>query len=296
MKLGIALGGGGAKGFAHIGVLQVLKENGIDCEIISGTSVGALVGAVYASNALGEFTEEALSIKPTDIPLLLSPSFSIKGLFSVKNALEKLNCFVSEERIEDFSKKYAAVAVDILSGSLKTFTSGSVADAMRASMAIPLIFTPMIIEQSVFVDGGIIEPVPVLAARTLGAQKVIAVDLFGNTSLAHTKEKTVLHNKLLSSAMNQLQSLLDKLPQRESSKQSESQSISMIDITEKTLAIVQSQLTEARLSAHPADILIQPAVADVGILDFHRGEEVVKRGRYAMDKNLGTLRELLKDN
>ncbi|MCB0360545.1 MAG: patatin-like phospholipase family protein, partial [Bdellovibrionales bacterium] len=182
MKLGIALGGGGARGFSHIGVLKSLARAGIQFDVVTGTSIGALVGALYANNKLTQLEEQSKRIRFFDVPLLLSPTVSLSGMFSGRRAMELLAEFVDVETIEDLPVPYAAVACDLYSGEIVSFTSGSLQQAVRASIAIPGVFTPVRSGRRLLIDGGTLEPVPVQAARALGADIVVAIDLFGNRS------------------------------------------------------------------------------------------------------------------
>jgi NTE family protein len=286
MKLGIALGGGGAKGFAHIGILQVFQEHGIEFDVVTGTSIGALVGAVYAGGSLAQLEQTAESIKLKDIPLLLSPSWSLSGFFSGQSALEMLETLVPFETIEQLPKTFAAVSVDLATEQLVVMDSGNISEAVRASISIPAIFTPVRRQQQILVDGGLLEPIPVELCRALGATHVIAVDLFGNRQeapMTEAPDKSILPIHL-TNALSYLRSLPDRLMQQISASGNDrasgnSPSVNFIEIIEATLAISQRQLTLARLDEHPADTLLQPAVSKVGLLDFHRGAPVIELGR-----------------
>ena len=291
MKIGIALGGGGARGFAHLGVIKALSKAGIDCEVVSGTSIGALVGAVYAGGDLEGLEEAACRVSLKDIPLLLSPTLSIKGIFSGKNALELLGDFIDFELIEDLPKSFAAVSVDIRSYDKVVFTEGNLREAVRASFAIPVLFTPVLSADQVLVDGGTREPVPVEDCRNLGADLVIAVDLFG---MAPYSEETREFDRQLwpagiTNALTYLSSLSAKLPLGnwfERKERAKFRSPNLIDILEGTLAISQYQITQTRLREHPADILIQPNVSHVGLLDFHRGAPIIEIGVKAAEEKI----------
>ncbi len=298
MKVGLALGGGGAKGFAHIGVLKALEEAGIHADVVAGTSVGALVGAVYCAGRLERLEERAAAISLTDIPLLLSPSWSFKGLFSGKNAIELLNDIIEFEQIEDLPKPFAAICSDLNRAEVVTLTTGALKEAIRASISIPAVFTPVTRGELLLVDGGLVDPVPVQAARALGAELVIAVDLFGTQPECHSSApKRGFREKLwpagLSNALNYLRSVAPKAPKNEDPVPRE-RAVSMIDVLELTLAASQRLLTEYRLRENPADIVICPEVHDVGLLDFHRGEPVIELGFAAAKAAVPELEKLLR--
>jgi NTE family protein len=287
MKLGIALGGGGAKGFSHLGVLKALKEEGIEFDIVTGTSVGALVGAAYAAGTQDALEKASTKISLTDIARLLSPAWSLTGFFSGKNALEFLSDLIKVELIEDLSKPYAAVAVDMTQNEMVVFRQGNLKRAIRSSIAIPVLFTPVCEGDKVLVDGGLLEPVPVQLARNLGAEIVVAVDLFGTyppDPSSISKEKSVnekLWPKGIKSALSYLGDISSSVTKRFQSQHTSHNIKNAIDVLEATLAISQYQLTQLRLREHPADVLIKPDVAHVGMLDFHRGEPIVEIGYQA---------------
>ena len=298
MKIGLALGGGGAKGFAHIGVLKALEEAGIRPHVVAGTSVGALVGAVYSAGRLQRLEERAAAISLTDIPMLLSPSWSFKGFFSGKNAIELLNDIIDIERIEDLPIPYAAVCSDLDRGVVVTLTSGPLKEAIRASISIPAVFTPVVRGDLLLVDGGLVDPVPVQAAKALGADVVIAIDLFGmppenGSSLRRRGFADKLWPAGISNALSYLRALATKQPKNEAPTPRD-RALSMIDVLERTLGTSQRILTEYRLRENPADLVICPEVYDVGLLDFHRGEPVIELGFNAGKAAVPEIEKLLK--
>ena len=283
MSLGIALGGGGAKGFAHIGVLEALQEEGIEFDVITGCSIGAIVGAVYAAGNLELLKSTSTQIKITEIPKLLSPAFPRSGLFSGKNAIEMLMDLVKKENIEDLDKTFGSVSACINTGELRSFTKGEVRKALKASFAIPGLFTPEKDGDSILVDGGTIEPIPMELARDLGADTVIAVDLFGNPALTPIEGS----ENFLTSAIQYFKSASEKISWLNSN------SPNLIDILEQTLVISQMRLTSLRLKESPPNVVIQPAVREVGILDFHRGEPIIELGRQAAKEKMAEIKELI---
>lgn len=300
-KLGLALGGGGAKGFSHIGVLKTFQDAGIEFDVVAGTSVGALVGAIYLEGNIDKLEQEAERIKITDIPFLLSPAWSIQGIFSGKNALERLSDYVSVERIEELSKPYAAVSVDLKKGSAVIFTEGNIRLAIRASISVPVVFTPVVTADAVLVDGGTLEPVPVAVARSLGADIVVAVDLFGNSETRAQTERSIFDEpevwpKTVATALQYVKSVSDKVPiptwfEEKYGKRGLISNV--VEVVERTLAVSQKELTMLRLASNPADLLIQPAVSGIGLLDFHRGKTGIELGREAAQVALPKLQKLL---
>lgn len=261
MKLGLALGGGGAKGFAHLGVLKVLKEAGIEFDVVAGTSIGALIGAVYISGKLESLEEFSTNIAMTDLPFMLGPTWPKGGLFSgnyIEGLVEK---FINVHNIEDLSKPFAAVSVDLNKAQVITFTKGDLKRAIRASTSIPGVFKPVVLEDKILVDGGVLESLPIGAARSLGADFIVAVDLLhdlsGNQNFDQGKP-------------------------------------SIIEIVQRTSIIAQRQLTEYKFKENPPDVAIRPHLAEVQVMDFHKGAPIVEIGRVAAEQTLPELLEKLK--
>lgn len=295
MRIAIALGGGGARGFAHVGILEALNDAGIKIDIITGTSMGALVGAAYAAGQLQRFRLEAEKVRLQDIPRLLSPSWSWSGMFSGQNVIELLSSFIGVETIGELPIAYAAIATNLSNGNAEAIVKGSLTQAIRASISVPALFTPVTIEGQAYIDGGASEPLPISAARALGADIVIGVDLFGN-NLPCPLEKNPTGSTLpapVQSALSYLESLPEKFRPRLGNKDTSSRQSSghVFEILEKTLVINQKHLTRLRLKEDPADILISPAVANISILDFHRFHDVVRAGEAAGKDLVKSLRE-----
>ncbi len=291
--MGLALGGGGARGFAHIGILQVLQEAGITAGAVAGTSIGALIGAGYAAGSLERLAEAARSIRLRDIPKLLSPSWSLSGVFSGSNAIEWLSSLIEVERIEALSMPYAAIATDINTGARVVIKRGTLSTAVRASISIPGIFTPIPRGRRMLVDGGIVDPLPVDAARGLGAGFVIAVDLFSDDA---TVDPLPLEkpNSALEPTLGYLRRLLPAESQPRTRRKRHIPNA--LEVIERTLVISQHELTQARLKSHPPDFLLNPPVGEIGVLDFHRGEEGIELGRESARKHLPELRAALEEH
>jgi NTE family protein len=287
MRIGIALGGGAAKGFAHIGVLKALIQAGIEVDVIAGTSIGALVGAAYAARRLKKLEEASTKIKLKDIPLLLGPTWPKQGLFSGRKILDLLQEIINVKNIEDLGKPFAAVCVDLKNEEIVTFTSGNLCQAIRASIAIPAVFTPVIFEGKFLVDGGVLEPVPLQAARSLGADFIVAVDLLGSSRFETTETgvkgmlKEGLRPSGANSVINYLPSVWENSSYEErfgSERRGRRQEPGIIDIIQRTSVITQKGLTAYRLKEYPPNFLIRPPLSHVGILDFHRGSLTIKIG------------------
>lgn len=253
MKLGIALGGGGARGFAHLGVLKVLRQAGIEFDVVAGTSVGALVGVVYASGGTEELEKYAQRVNRAEIAVRLGPGWPNMGIFSGKYIEELVHEFVPERNIEELRKPFCALTVDLKTAEIITFTKGDLSTAVRASVSIPGLFKPVFYEDKILVDGGILMSVPVKAAKDLGADAVFAVDLLED----------------ISNSKHQLEGTW-----------------SLGEIIQRTSIMAQRQINHFRYVKDPPDILITPKVSHVRVMDYHKGREVMECGIRAAEKAL----------
>ena len=260
MKLGIALGGGGAKGFAHLGVLKVLREAGVEVDVVAGTSIGALVGVVYASGGIEKLERYAQTVSRAELAIRLGPGWPSMGIFSGNYIEELLNDFVPERNIEELSKPFSALAVDLKTAEVITFKEGDLRTAVHASVSIPGLFKPVFFEDKILVDGGILVSVPFQAARDLGADAVIAVDLLED----------------ISNSRHQLEG-----------------SWSITEVLQRSSIIAQRQINHFRYEKDPPEILIQPKVSDVRAMDFHRGSEILGRGVRAAEEALPGILKLI---
>ncbi len=192
-KLGLALGGGGARGVAHIGVLQALEENGIKPDYISGTSMGTVVGACYAKGiTILEMLDVVAKLKPLDIVDVGVNGMTKLGLLRSKKVEKLFLKYLGDATFEDLQIPFTCTATDILTGNLHVFSSGSLVTAIQASIAIPSIFRPVAYEDMLLVDGGVLCRVPVKQVKDMGADVVIASDVLINTARKVEKPKNVI--------------------------------------------------------------------------------------------------------
>lgn len=299
MKKAIALGGGGAKGYAHLGVLKAFKELGIEFDIVTGTSIGSFVGAVYAGGGIDELERITSKINIGDLPRILSPAFSKRGLLSGNYINQLLKQVIKQEKIEQLPKLFAAVAVDINKGETVEFTKGKLDKAIRASIAIPGLFTPVIDKGKFLVDGGVLEPVPVRTAKKLGADIVIAVDLI-SIYQDFSKElgtKGILNEMPLKTEFENLGDYIKRVGESfylfEKSKEAFHDK-TVIDIVHRISIITQSRLIENEIKISGAEIVVKPDVSKIGILEFHKSKRGIKAGYDATKKLFPQIKKALK--
>jgi NTE family protein len=288
-RIGRAVGSGSARGRAHIGVLRALKEARIEVDVVVGTSMGAVIGAVFAAGKLDGLTAKLRNLDWQSIVALLDPVFPRSGLIDGQKIAEFVRAHVPSARIEDLLLPFAAVATDITNGEQVVATTGDLTEAVRASIAVPGIVTPVRSNGRILVDGGLVNPVPVSVARAMGADLVIAGDLnhdivTGRLSrpAAHANDgngsaRGPIMARLLESlqAINspvlaQFDTWLHKAPQEPLP--------GIFDVLLASLYIMQARVTEATLQQDRPEILIQPPLGAVHFMEFDRAEEIIEIG------------------
>jgi NTE family protein len=297
LRIGVALSGGGAAGLAHVGVLEELAGAGIPIHCVAGTSAGAMVGAAYAADHLDAFRETMCALTRRRVLSLFDPTWPRSGLLEGRRSLDLIRPHVGE-RIESLPRPFAAVATDLHSGAEVVLREGHVLEAIRASIAIPGLFTPQRWRGRLLVDGGLTNPLPVDVARQLGAQFVIAVTVLAlpEDTVPRKGEPQRLTAQLLARFLDS-----GETPQpeetEESSEEPESDladDIGLIEVLSKATGVVQSRIAAARLREQPPDCLVAVPMRDaIGLFDFHRAPEAVDAGRVAAREALPEIRSAL---
>ncbi|MFW8589653.1 patatin-like phospholipase RssA [Glaciecola sp. 2405UD65-10] len=287
MKIGLALGAGAARGWAHIGIIRALEELGVKIDVVAGCSIGAYVGAAYASGKLDELETWAYSLSEWQVFSLLGIGFRRGGLASGQKVFEKHKAEFCPATFEEMNLPFAAVATDLYSGKEVVFNSGEVMDAIQASCAIPALFPPIEHEGRWLVDGAVVNPVPVNQCRQLGADFVIAVNLSADFR-PQLIEKFEIDHEL---NQKKTDNLLSKAPGgivkqwfSPDPKPNKKQAPGIMSVMSGALEILQARVTRSRLAGDPPDLLIEPMLRDVGLLEFQRAEELSKKGNEAVQR------------
>ena len=283
-RIGLALGSGSARGWAHIGAIRALEERGVKPDIICGTSVGALVGAFYAAGELHKLEEWVTSLAWTTVLRLMDVTW--KGGLIRGNRLFTLFRSTFEDRdISELPVTFGAVATELASGREVWLREGKVLDAVRGSCAMPGLFTPALRAGTLIVDGGLVNPVPVSMCRALGADLVIAVDLsWGKLGPYHDRGK----NRQV--APREVPGWVGKLRAGWLQKQSDAATDeavkipSIFEVFTTALDIVEMKIARSRLAGEPADVLTTPLLPDFATMDFHRAKEAIPEGRAAVER------------
>jgi len=290
-SVGLALGGGIARGFAHIGILRVLAKHGIEPDVVVGTSIGAVVGACYAAGKLDALDEWARGLTTRGVLGYLDVSLGGSGLMGGNRLAERLEGTLADTLIEDLPKRYAAIATELGTGHEIWLTRGRVVDAARASYALPGLFTPVRLGGRWLVDGALVNPVPVSAARALGARLVIAInlnsDMLGRGGTVSDHGPDDYDARLLSEMRTRpagLRRILSPefLLKRQLIGNRRSPNIASIMID--SFNIMQDRVTRSRLAGDPPDVMIAPRTGKVGLFDFHRAKEAIEIGAQTAER------------
>jgi NTE family protein len=280
--IGLVLGGGSARGWAHIGVIRALEQVGIRPDLVCGTSIGALVGAVYAAGELDRFEEWVLGLKVSEIFYYMDVSLS-SGLLKGERLMAFFRRDFVDRPIEDLALPFAAVATSLNNGAEIWLRNGSTLDAVRASIALPGLFTPVIYEGSVLVDGGLVNPVPVSLGRAMGADILIAVDLNSDV-LSRQLNANAQEVALSDDAGEWINKLKDGLEAIIPSALTEKSKLPpMLDVLTSSINIMQVRITRSRMAGEPPDLIVAPRLANIGLLDFHRAKESIEAGKRAVE-------------
>ncbi len=274
-KIGFALGGGAARGWAHIGIIRALEKQGIKPDIIAGTSIGALIGATYVTGFMDEFEEWITQLNKRTLLSMLDIRFS-GGIIHGKKLIDYLSQGMKDVNIENLDIPFGAVATCLESGNEVWLREGHIIEAVRASIALPGLFSPVKINDSWLSDGGMVNPVPVSLCRALGADFVVAIDL--NARLLDTKLINSAGNTEKPSGAKKdiLQSLKDKVSGNSSSKE---EVPATMEVIHRSINIMTNRITRSRLAGDPPDLLFSPDLNDIGLFDFHKAKTGIQIGR-----------------
>ncbi|MBE3085523.1 MAG: patatin-like phospholipase family protein [Bacteroidetes bacterium] len=271
-RIGIALSGGAARALSHIGVLQVLEDVGVEISAVSGCSMGAIIGALYSTGF--DLKEMESFITSTDWRNFLMLSFlslSRAGIANDRKVDEVLKKLLGDKTFADCKKDFCCVAVDILNSKKVVFNSGSLREAVRASMAVPGVFAPVCQQDAMLVDGGVMEPLPTDALKSLNVNFIIASSIiFESAKSDYTDHDTVASIK----------------------NNSESKKLSIQAIIDKSMSMMHTQMVKSYLL--DAQIIIEPKIGDFGFFDFSKGKDIIESGRKAAIEKIPEIKRKLR--
>lgn len=275
-KIALALGGGAARGWAHIGVLRALDEEGIEVGMIAGTSIGALVGGCYLAGKLDELETFARSLTMRRIASLLDLTIGGGGLLGGMRLTKRMQEHLQGLNIEDLPRPFVAVASELNSGHEVWIDGGDLVTALRASYALPGIFEPVFCNNRILVDGALVNPVPVSVCRAYEQPLVMAVnlhyDLFGRSAVVKHKASAPSDGPAE--------------PPRRGERHG------MTSVMVQAFNIIQDRISRARLAGDPPDLALHPRVNQIGLSEFHRAGEAIDRGYEEAKAKIGELRRM----
>lgn len=318
--MALALGSGGARGYAHIGVIEALRARGFEIVGITGSSMGAMIGGLQAAGRLDEFADWARSLTQRTILRLLDPSITAAGVMRAEKILEAVRDILGEVTIDELPIPYTAVATDLLAGKSVWFQHGPLDEAIRASIAIPGVIAPHEVGGRLLADGGILDPLPMAPLAAVNADLTIAVGVSGSEVIGKREPEPGATADFLNRMVRSTSALLDASAVRSlldrptaravlsrfgadtwSDEESASGQDDAVDealevpklgsfeVMYRAFDIAQSALTRHMLSAYPPDLLIEVPRSTCRSLDFHRAAEVIDIGRMLADRALAAL-------
>jgi NTE family protein len=316
-KIGLALGGGGARGWAHVGVLRALEEADLKIDYLAGTSIGALVGASYVAGQLPQLEALADEINIQMLLSLMDVSFPGLGLLNGEQVRHFLAKYVLDQNLEDSAIPFRCVATNFLLKEEVVFTSGNVIDAVRASISMPGIFDPFRHQDDIYlVDGGVVNPVPVSVVKAMGAEIIVAVNL-NNDEDPQIKE-TSSQTESESRAENQTQEWQSSLEKQRSESgivhnlvgryealkevlqdqiddwiPDSKTGLNIFDVIGNSMNIMEQRITQINLATHPPDVLIEPELLQFGVFDFHQAQPMIQKGYDAAQAAIPQLKDCL---
>lgn len=283
-KIALVLSGGGARGIAHIGVIEELEKQGYEISSIAGTSMGALVGGIYALGQLETLKEWLFTLDKMKVFSLVDFTFSSQGLIKGDKVLNTLKEIIEDRDIEELSIPYVAVATDLLHKKEAVFTGGSIYQAIRASIAIPTVFTPVKMNDSLLVDGGVVNNVPVNQVKRCFGDQLVVVDVNADVPVfegVFSKKEAVAKQTVYQEKMKQFHNHLQRiLPHHKTDR------MGFFNLIDKTFSLMVHQITQLTLHQYAIDRLINISRDTCTAFDFYRAEELVEIGRYATRQSL----------
>jgi len=285
-RIGLALGSGSARGWAHIGAIRALEERGVKPDLVCGSSIGALVGAFYAAGELDKLETWVTSLAWTTVLRLMDLTWR-GGLIRGERLFTLFRTNFQDRDISELAIPYGAVATELASGREIWLREGKVLDAARASCAMPGLFTPVIRDETILVDGGLVNPVPVSMCRALGADLVIAVDLsWGKLGPYRDRGRGKGGD---AAAPREVPGWIERLKSgwlrgQGKARRDDVAIPSIFEVFTTALDIVEMKVARSRLAGEPADVMITPLLPDFGTMEFHRAKEAIVEGRAAVER------------
>ena len=285
-KVALALGGGGARGYAHIGAIAEIEARGYEIVGVAGTSMGAVIGGLHAAGALDNYTQWVSRLNRRDVVALFDFSIGAPGTMKAEKVMAKVSALLGGVNIEDLRIPFTALAADIMSQKEIWFQDGPLDLALRASVSIPGVFTPIVIKGQLLADGGIFNPLPLSPLAAIPADLVMAVSLSGPRTNEHIGSKIDASKATHSGSARFERTGASLIGEALSQVPS---GLRTVDVLELSVQSMQSLIQRYQVSAYPPDLLIEVPLDSCGLLEFHRAKELIEIGRTLTARALDNL-------
>jgi NTE family protein len=286
----LALGSGSARGWAHIGAIRALEQRGVKPDMVCGTSIGALVGGIYASGQLDGLERWVASLAWSQVVRLMDITWK-GGLIRGQRLFNLFSSTFENRELDQLDIRFGCVATELSSGREIWLQHGPLLEVVRASIAMPGLFTPVVRDGTVLVDGGLVNPVPVSMCRALGAEIVIAVDLSWGKLGPYRNMGRELPTQ---SERSWLERLRGRRGGGSTDKPAEPSIPSIFEVFNTALDITEQRVARSRLAGEPADVLITPLLPDFGTMEYHRGAEAIAEGRAAVERMMPLIEQVMR--
>jgi NTE family protein len=281
-NIALVLSSGGARGCAHIGAIRVLEQHGFHITSVAGTSMGALVGGIFATGRLLQFEEWISSLDVMEVLRLTDFSISKKGLVKGRKVIERIKEIVPDRNIEDLPVPFCAVATDIIHGTETVFTQGNLYDAIRASISIPTVFQPLKIETQYYVDGGLINPIPINCVKRHKGDLLVVVDV--NSSIPFEKKEIAKETAIMGNQLKYVNLIREKLSNLIPDKTEDD--IGIFNLTNLSISTMMRKISDFTLEMYKPDLLISISRESFSSFDFYKAKEIIREGEEATEKSI----------
>ncbi len=276
-NVALVLSSGGARGFAHIGAIKVLENRGYNITSVAGTSMGALVGGIYASGRLKEFEEWVSSLDVMEVLKLTDISLSKKGLVKGDKIIVRMKEIVHDRNIEDLPIPYCAVATDIIRGRERVFTSGSLFNAIRASISIPTFFQPFLLAGDYYVDGGLVNPIPINRVRRNEGDLLAVVNV--NADIPHVRIEPREEEPVRKGYLKMIRNINTRAGKHIPKHRKDD--IGIFNLNNRSISIMLNQIASLTLMDSRVDIMVRIPKESFGTYDFYKAAEIIREGERA---------------
>ena len=280
----LVLASGGAKGFAHVGVIRVLEKYGFNIHSVAGASMGSLIGGMYATGELDNFIDFMDSVDLREMLKFVDINLGLGGMIKGEKVITKLKELIPDRDIEELNIPYCAIATDIKTGNEKVFTKGKLYDAIRASISIPAVFTPHEVDGHFYVDGGVVNPLPTNRIHRKRGDIMVAVSINDTNPDVYTLPKPVEEKKNDRETPEALKKLLERVEKLFENHTPRNERLTSMNITDKTVSLMLNQMSMLTLQVAPADIEIHLPIDSYSSFDFYKAKEIIAYGEAAAEK------------